>query len=89
MGVICCPDTTTIGAESMFAVSRPETVFVAPGPLVTITTPGRCEARAYPSAMCVAPCSWRVRMSFMLESRIESKIGMTAPPGSPKTYSTS
>src|SRR5438309_2356372 len=36
--------------------------------------------------MCVAPCSWRTRMSFTLESTSASKIGMAAPPDRPKTY---
>ena len=48
----------------MCAVAIPVTVFVAPGPDVTRTTPaspwrGRC-----PSAIWVAPCSWRDRTTF-------------------------
>src|SRR5216110_941926 len=38
--------------------------------------------------MCVAPCSWRTRMSLIFESTSASKIGMAAPPDKPKTYST-
>src|SRR3954452_9976899 len=38
--------------------------------------------------MCVAPCSWRTRISLILESTSASKIGIAAPPDSPKTYST-
>ncbi len=34
-----CPVRTTRGTESKFAVARPVTVFVAPGPLVTRQTP--------------------------------------------------
>ena len=30
---------TTIGVESMYALARPVTVLVAPGPLVTMATP--------------------------------------------------
>ena len=37
---------TIIGTESISAVSRPVTVFVAPGPEVTSTTPGLPVARA-------------------------------------------
>ena len=40
----------------------PVTVFVAPGPEVTTHTPVFPEARAYPSAMWTAPCSWRQSM---------------------------
>ena len=32
--------------------------------LVTSATPGLPVARAYPSAACSAPCSWRTRMCF-------------------------
>ena len=46
IGRICWPQSTTIGTESMWAVSRPVTVLVAPGPEVTSTTPGRPVARA-------------------------------------------
>ena len=46
----------------------PVTVFVAPGPEVTTTTPGLPVARAYPSAMCTAPCSCRTSIWFSLES---------------------
>src|SRR3954464_12877913 len=38
--------------------------------------------------MCVAPCSWRTRISLILESTRASKIGIAAPPDRPKTYST-
>ena len=41
-----CPVTQTIGTPSMFAVARPVTVFVAPGPLVTRQTPTLPVARA-------------------------------------------
>ena len=52
-----CPVMTTSGTESMWAVAMPVTALVAPGPEVTSTTPGLPVARAYPSAMWVAPCS--------------------------------
>ena len=39
-GRICWPLITITGDESISAVSRPVTVFVAPGPEVTSTTPG-------------------------------------------------
>src|SRR4051812_49382880 len=38
--------------------------------------------------MCVAPFSWRTRISLILESTRASKIGIAAPPDRPKTYST-
>src|SRR5262245_39880655 len=38
--------------------------------------------------MCVAPCSWRTRINLIFESTSASKIGIAAPPDSPKTYST-
>ena len=40
------PDKTTIGVESMYASAIPVTVLVAPGPEVTMTTPGRPLTRA-------------------------------------------
>jgi len=49
----------TIGEESIIAVAIPVTRFVAPGPEVAMATPTLPEARAYPSAMCAAPCSCR------------------------------
>jgi len=48
---------TTSGKESLYASVIPVMAFVAPGPLVTTTTPVLPETRAYPSAACVAPCS--------------------------------
>src|SRR4029079_4416601 len=38
--------------------------------------------------MCVAPCSWRTRISLIFESTSASKIGIAAPPDRPKMYST-
>src|SRR4051812_13000631 len=38
--------------------------------------------------MWVAPCSWRTRISLILESTSASKIGIAAPPDRPNTYST-
>ena len=49
-----------MGEESIIAVAMPVTRLVAPGPLVAIATPTSPVARAKPSAICVAPCSWRV-----------------------------
>ena len=40
------PVMTTMGTESMKAVAMPVTVLVAPGPLVTSTTPTLPVARA-------------------------------------------
>ena len=42
----CWPQITTSGTESILAVNMPDTVFVAPGPDVTSTTPGLPVARA-------------------------------------------
>ena len=53
------PVMQTMGEESIIAVAIPVTRFVAPGPEVAIATPTFPEARAYPSAMCAAPCSCR------------------------------
>jgi hypothetical protein len=49
----------TNGVESIRASAIGVTRLVAPGPEVANTTPGRPELRAYPWAMCPAPCSWR------------------------------
>ena len=81
MYVRTCPEMTTIGIESMYAVPSAVTVFVAPGPDVTITTPGLPVARAYPSAMCPAPCSCRTRMKLNVASYSASNVGRIAPPG--------
>ena len=35
-----CPDITTIGVESIYAVANPVIALVAPGPDVTSATPG-------------------------------------------------
>ena len=56
-----CPVMHTIGDESSIAVAMPVTMLVAPGPEVAIATPTSPLARAYPSAMWVAPCSCRTR----------------------------
>ena len=58
-----CPQKTTMGVPSLRASCIGVTTLVAPGPDVTRTTPGLPDARAYPSAMCPAPCSWRGRMN--------------------------
>ncbi len=65
------PEKTTIGIESMYAVAMPVTVLVAPGPEVTRQTPVFPDARAYPSAMCTAPCSWRtsICLTFVFWNR--------------------
>ena len=83
-----CPVITTIGTESICAVRMPVIVLVAPGPDVTSTTAGWPHARAYPSAICVAPCSCRVSTRWMEESTRASNRGIAAPPGRPNTYFT-
>jgi hypothetical protein len=46
MGEMVWPVMTTMGTESMCAVMMPVMVLVAPGPLVTSTTPGLPVTRA-------------------------------------------
>ena len=75
------PVMQTIGDESSIAVAIPVTRLVAPGPDVASATPTFPLARAYPSAMCAAPCSWRTRTWRTLEPSIASYTGMIAPPG--------
>ena len=53
------PVMQTSGVESIHASAIGVTRFVTPGPEVASATPTRPEARAYPSAMCPAPCSCR------------------------------
>ena len=45
-GVATCAVNTTIGIESMYAFAMPVTVFVAPGPLVTMTAAALPVTRA-------------------------------------------
>src|SRR6186997_440094 len=63
-------------------------MLVAAGPLVTIATPGRPVAHAYPLAMWPAPCSWRTRMWRIELSMSGSYTGRMAPPGRPNMTST-
>src|SRR3954462_2359850 len=66
------------------------TRLVAPGPLVAMQTPTRPVAWAYPVAAWPAPCSCRTRMCrSRFESKMGSYAGRIAPPGMPKTTSTS
>ena len=53
------PVTHTSGVESIQASAIAVTRFVAPGPEVASATPTRPDARAKPSAIWPAPCSWR------------------------------
>ena len=87
--VATCPAKTMIGVPSIRASCIGVTVLVAPGPDVTSTMPGLPVTRAYPSAMCPAPCSCRARMKLKcLLSWIASNTGRIAPPGYPKIVST-
>src|SRR5262245_19243949 len=83
-----CPVMQTIGDESSIAVAMPVTMFVAPGPEVATATPTWPVARANPSAMCVAPCSWRTSTCRIGNCVIASYAGRIAPPGYPKTVCT-
>jgi len=61
------------GIESSFAVAIPVMVLVAPGPDVTRQIPTLPEARAYPSAAWVAPCSCLVSIKFNPFVRLSGK----------------
>jgi len=52
-----CPVIANTGIESTWAVYRPVTKLLAPGPEVAAQTPTVPIARAYPSAMWIAPSS--------------------------------
>ena len=77
----------TIGMESAIASLTGVTVFVAPGPEVTITTPGFPEDLAYPEAMNPAPCSFDGTIKGICFSgfaslylNTSSYVGKIAPP---------
>ena len=61
------PQITTMGTESAIQSRTGVTMFVAPGPEVTMATPTRPLARANPAAMKPAPCSFAGTISGMLE----------------------
>jgi len=61
------------GIESMYAVAKPVTVLVPPGPEVTRQIPGRPVARAYPSAACTAACSWRTKIKLEVFGKLSDK----------------
>jgi hypothetical protein len=60
-----CPTKTTMGVASCIATCRPELAFVAPGPRVTNSTPGRPVSFASASAIIAAPPSWRQTTFWM------------------------
>ena len=64
------PVMTTIGTESIFASAIGVSILVAPGPEVTMHTPTRPVATAYPSAACPAACSWRISRKRNFESSL-------------------
>ena len=65
------------------------TRLVAPGPEVASATPTSPVTRAYPSAAWEAPCSCRIGINLISGSPYKaSKIGIAAPPFTPKIYST-
>ena len=77
----------TIGIESAMASLTGVTVLVAPGPEVTITTPGFPVDRAYPEAMKPAPCSFEGTINGIgfsglasLYLKTSSYVGKIAPP---------
>src|SRR3954466_13990318 len=67
--VATCPEKTMIGIESSCAVARGVTVLVAPGPEVTMQTPGLPVPRAWPSAQWPEACSCRLRMNLAVAGR--------------------
>ena len=69
--VRCWPVMQIIGIESAIAVYRPVIMLVPAGPEVPMATPTLPVVRDQPSAMCVAPSSWRtVRCSMPPTSSI-------------------
>ncbi len=62
MGEPTCPEITTSGIESLYAVAMPVIALVAPGPEVTSATPTLPLTRAYASAAWTAACSWRAKI---------------------------
>ena len=53
------PATSSSGVRLLAASVRPVIALVKPGPWWTVQTPTRPLTRAYPSAMQIAPPSWR------------------------------
>ncbi len=53
------PVTSSSGVRALAASVSPVSAFVNPGPWWTLHTPTRPLTRAYPSAMQIAPFSWR------------------------------
>ncbi len=62
------PTNSTSAVESCHAVCRPTWAFAAPGPRVTMATPGTTFILPSASAMYVAPPSWRHTTFSMPES---------------------
>src|SRR5256885_16938246 len=52
---------STIGTEPAYDSTSGVMALVAPGPVVTTTTPPSPDARPYPTAVQPAPASWRPR----------------------------
>ena len=55
------PGTSSTGRRLIVASAAPVTMFVAPGPIDDVHTnaPSRFRIRAYPTAACTIPCSFR------------------------------
>ena len=62
------PTNSTMGVESCHAVCRPTCALAAPGPRVTMATPGTWFIFPSASAMYAAPPSWRHTTVSMEES---------------------
>jgi hypothetical protein len=57
------PEMIRTGEEAEYAVERPDMALRRPGPGTTSAVPNEPPARAYPSAMKLVACSWRVVMN--------------------------
>ena len=68
-----CPVMARMGMESTWAVYSPVTKLLAPGPEVAAQTPTVPIARAYPSAMWIAPSSCRHRKCRMVPRSLRER----------------
>jgi hypothetical protein len=82
------PTNSSIGVESCQAVCSPTCALAAPGPRVTIATPGRWFNFPSASAMYAAPPSWRHTMVSMSELCRPSNTSRKLSPGTTYVRST-
>ncbi len=81
--------TSTTGLCAQNAAAIAVTQLLMPGPFCPTTTPWRPLARAYPSAMCPAPCSCTTGTSRIPAGAKMSMASMNADPMIPKMSLTS